>query len=45
MATFVVVAGAWLGGWAWDDVIRRLRRAGHEVYQSEPLSSIADCAA
>ena len=32
MATFVLVAGAWLGGWAWDDVTRRLRRAGHDVY-------------
>lgn len=32
MATFVLVAGAWLGGWAWDGVTRRLRQAGHDVY-------------
>jgi pimeloyl-ACP methyl ester carboxylesterase len=32
MAKFVLVAGAWLGGWAWDDVTRQLRQAGHDVY-------------
>jgi pimeloyl-ACP methyl ester carboxylesterase len=32
MATYVLVAGAWLGGWAWADVTRRLRQVGHEVY-------------
>ncbi|MDQ3694662.1 MAG: alpha/beta fold hydrolase [Chloroflexota bacterium] len=32
MATFVLVGGAWLGGWAWDEVTNKLRRAGHEVY-------------
>ena len=31
MATFVLVPGAWLGGWAWDDVADRLRSSGHEV--------------
>ena len=30
---FVLVAGAWLGGWAWRDVARRLRVAGHEVHE------------
>lgn len=32
MATFVLVSGAWLGGWAWDGVTRRLRQAGHDAY-------------
>jgi pimeloyl-ACP methyl ester carboxylesterase len=32
MATFVLVPGAWLGGWAWEAVTARLRNAGHEVY-------------
>lgn len=32
MSTIVLVGGAWLGGWAWDGVARRLRQAGHDVY-------------
>jgi pimeloyl-ACP methyl ester carboxylesterase len=32
MTTYVLVPGFWLGGWAWHDVTRRLRAAGHEVY-------------
>lgn len=32
MATFVLVPGFWLGGWAWEDVTRPLVAAGHEVY-------------
>ncbi|MGH3442841.1 MAG: alpha/beta fold hydrolase, partial [Nitriliruptorales bacterium] len=32
MPTYVLVPGAWLGGWAWQDVTARLRAAGHEVY-------------
>jgi pimeloyl-ACP methyl ester carboxylesterase len=32
MATFVLVPGMWLGGWAWDEVAARLRDAGHEVH-------------
>jgi pimeloyl-ACP methyl ester carboxylesterase len=35
MTTYVLVVGAWLGAWAWQDVARRLRSRGHEVY---PLS-------
>jgi len=31
-ATFVLVHGAWLGGWCWKKVIPRLRAAGHEVF-------------
>jgi pimeloyl-ACP methyl ester carboxylesterase len=32
MATFVLVPGAWLGGWAWQPVARQLRDRGHDVY-------------
>ncbi|MFJ9459334.1 alpha/beta fold hydrolase [Kitasatospora sp. NPDC101447] len=32
MANFVLVAGAWLGSWAWDDVVPELRAAGHGAY-------------
>ena len=32
MATYVLVPGAWLGGWAWQDVATRLRGDGHQVY-------------
>ncbi|OMQ15602.1 alpha/beta hydrolase [Modestobacter sp. VKM Ac-2676] len=32
MSTFVLVHGAWHGGWAWDRVAPLLRAAGHEVH-------------
>lgn len=32
MTTFVLVHGAWHGGWAWDRVAPLLRAAGHEVH-------------
>lgn len=32
MATYVLVPGFWLGGWAWRDVADALRAAGHTVY-------------
>ena len=32
MATFVLVHGAWHGGWCYKRVAQRLRQAGHEVY-------------
>lgn len=32
MTTFVLVHGAWHGGWCWRDVARSLRRDGHEVF-------------
>ncbi|MGQ4431836.1 alpha/beta fold hydrolase [Streptomyces sp. SAS_260] len=32
MTRFVVVAGAWLGAWAWDEVVSELRAAGHEAH-------------
>jgi pimeloyl-ACP methyl ester carboxylesterase len=32
MGTFVLVPGAWLGGWCWQRLTPRLRTSGHEVY-------------
>jgi pimeloyl-ACP methyl ester carboxylesterase len=32
MATYVLIHGAWHGGWCWKHVAPALRRAGHEVY-------------
>lgn len=32
MATFVLVPGFWLGGWAWHAVAKSLRGNGHEVH-------------
>ena len=32
MATFVLVPGMWLGGWAWRDVAEALHAGGHNVY-------------
>ena len=32
MATFVIVHGAWGGGWAWRTVRNQLRAASHEVF-------------
>jgi pimeloyl-ACP methyl ester carboxylesterase len=32
MADFVLVAGAWLGSWAWDEVTPDLRAAGHGTH-------------
>ena len=31
MATFVLVHGAWHGGWCWDEVVPRLKARGHIV--------------
>jgi pimeloyl-ACP methyl ester carboxylesterase len=36
MAAYVLVGGAWLGGWCWQPVARRLREAGHEAYPVTP---------
>ncbi|MFJ4685417.1 alpha/beta fold hydrolase [Streptomyces sp. NPDC088789] len=35
MTDFVMVAGAWLGAWAWDEVAGELRASGHGAH---PLS-------
>ena len=32
MATFVLVHGAYQGGWIWKPVVTRLRGAGHVAY-------------
>ncbi|MFE5890828.1 alpha/beta fold hydrolase [Streptomyces sp. NPDC056468] len=32
MTNFVLVAGTWLGAWAWDEVASELRAAGHDVH-------------
>lgn len=41
MTNFVLVPGAWLGGWAWDDVALALRAEGHGVYPVT-LSGVAE---
>lgn len=41
MTNFVLVAGAWLGSWAWSDVLPDLRAAGHAVHPLT-LSGLAD---
>ncbi|HEU5108224.1 MAG TPA: alpha/beta hydrolase [Micromonosporaceae bacterium] len=41
MATFVLVPGAWLGGWAWRTVTGGLRAAGHDVHPLT-LTGVAD---
>ncbi|MFD3481797.1 alpha/beta fold hydrolase [Streptomyces sp. NPDC058665] len=32
MTQYVLVAGAWLGAWAWDEVVGELRGAGHGAH-------------
>lgn len=41
MATFVLVHGAWHGGWCWKRVSSRLRAAGHEVF-TPTLTGLSD---
>lgn len=41
MATFVLVHGAWHGGWCWERVARLLRGAGHAVY-APTLSGVGE---
>ncbi|WP_328907455.1 alpha/beta hydrolase [Streptomyces sp. NBC_00234] len=41
MSEFVLVAGAWLGSWAWDEVVPELRAAGHGVHPLT-LSGLAE---
>ncbi|MGW1891052.1 alpha/beta fold hydrolase [Streptomyces sp. NPDC002004] len=41
MTEYVLVAGAWLGAWAWDDVVPELRAAGHGVHPVT-LSGLAE---
>ncbi|WP_169989054.1 alpha/beta fold hydrolase [Microbispora sp. H10836] len=41
MSTFVLIHGAWHGGWAWQRVVPELRAAGHEVH-TPTLSGVSD---
>jgi pimeloyl-ACP methyl ester carboxylesterase len=41
MTDFVLVPGAWLGAWAWDEVGAVLRAEGHDVYPVT-LSGLAE---
>jgi pimeloyl-ACP methyl ester carboxylesterase len=41
MTTYVLVGGAWLGGWCWQKVARLLRDNGHDVYPLT-LTSLGD---
>ena len=41
MATFVLVHGAWQGGWCWSRVAALLRQAGHEVF-TPSLTGLGD---
>jgi pimeloyl-ACP methyl ester carboxylesterase len=41
MATFVLVHGAWHGGWCWQKVIPFLKASGHEVY-APSLTGLAE---
>jgi pimeloyl-ACP methyl ester carboxylesterase len=41
MAEFVLVPGAWLGAWAWDEVVLELRSAGHGAHPLT-LSGLAE---
>lgn len=41
MATFVLVHGAWFGGWCWQKVIPFLEAAGHAVY-APTLTGLAE---
>ncbi|GAA3200937.1 alpha/beta fold hydrolase [Nonomuraea roseoviolacea] len=41
MANYVLVPGFWLGAWAWDEVARELRAAGHQV-RAVTLTGLAE---
>ncbi|MFD6989028.1 alpha/beta fold hydrolase [Streptomyces sp. NPDC059943] len=41
MTRYVLVAGAWLGSWAWDEVVPELRAAGHDAH-ALTLSGLAE---
>jgi pimeloyl-ACP methyl ester carboxylesterase len=38
MATYVLVHGAWHGGWCWHRIVARLQRASHRVMAPDLLS-------
>jgi pimeloyl-ACP methyl ester carboxylesterase len=39
MNSYLLVHGAWCGGWVWDDVAKRLAKAGHRVGVVDQLPS------
>jgi pimeloyl-ACP methyl ester carboxylesterase len=41
MANYVLVHGAWRGGWVWESVTKQLRKAGHSVY-APSLTGLAE---
>ncbi|MFD5055632.1 alpha/beta fold hydrolase [Streptomyces tendae] len=41
MSTYVLLHGAWHGGWAWQRVVPLLRAAGHEVH-APTLTGLSD---
>ena len=41
MACFVLVHGAWHGGWCWTQLADRLRRTGHDVH-APTLTGLGD---
>ncbi|HCT77589.1 MAG TPA: esterase [Micromonosporaceae bacterium] len=41
MAEFLLVPGAWLGAWAWDEVVPELHKAGHGAHPLT-LSGLAE---
>lgn len=41
MSTFVLVHGAWHGGWVWQRVLPALRAAGHDVH-TPTLTGVSD---
>lgn len=41
MTTYVLLSGAWHGGWCWRRVVPTLRRAGHEVH-APTLTGVSD---
>lgn len=43
MARFLLIHGAWHGGWCWEKVADRLRAAGHQVLAPDLAGLGADC--
>jgi pimeloyl-ACP methyl ester carboxylesterase len=43
MATYLLVHGAWHGGWCWHRIVARLQRASHRVMAPDLISLGRDC--
>jgi pimeloyl-ACP methyl ester carboxylesterase len=39
MSSYLLVHGAWCGGWVWDDLTQQLEKAGHRVTVVDQLPS------